>query len=153
MIASVSLAIGAVAASSMNAVELPSAVYCLTHGNIRLLPHVPGAKYAVTYAHANTTVPGEHNLLLFVKRERHRHDAFVIVVSGRVFDVQNNATLKTGRDGVSYVNDPLGGIWTHDFIAANFAKALKQGPLIVSVDRLPTPSPICRQFGTRASTR
>ena len=133
--------------------EVRSALYCLTRGTTQLLPHMLAEKYVVTYVYDRSPPSGGRVLLLFVKSEHQAYDAFVIAVSGPVFDLQNNAELSNGRDGVNFVSDPLGGIWTHDYIAANFTKALKKRPQIVSVDPSFKPSPICRKFGSRSESR
>lgn len=127
--------------------DVRSALYCLTHGSNPLLSRARGDRYAVIYSRDIVTFPGEHDLLVFVKVKGGSYDGFVVVVAGRLFDVVNNATMRAGRAGVIYVNDPLGGVWTHDYIAAHFLRALKRRPVMIASDRPPLPRPTCRQLG------
>ena len=132
--------------ASSTARDLPSALYCLTHGAHPMLLSSRSGSYAVNYSRDHKAFGGEHRLLVFVRRKARTYDGFDITVAGRSYHIGNNAVLRAGRSGVSYVEDPLGGVWTHDWIASHFARALKRRPVVVAGDKQPVPRPICSQL-------
>jgi hypothetical protein len=94
----------------------------------------PGEKvlYLVNYA-----TPARSNGLVFA--------IFLTEHEGRqVFNIQNNASFvlsKDDRDGVSFVNPPLGGTWTQEHLASAITEIEKQPRFTIPVkDILSDPS-------------
>ena len=136
---------GASLNATSDAHDVRSALYCLTQGPDPLVAHTRDRRYTVIASHDDVAFAHERHVIVFIAQTGARYEAFDVAVARHRYSIRNNAALRAGPDGIRYLNDPLGGIWMHDFIAANFAVALKRRPIIVDVDRALSPRPSCRR--------
>ena len=132
--------------------EVRNGLYCLTHGPFRHLSDVDETAIPLVFSKDSRSKPGERHLFLFVKRARGAYDMFDVVINPHDYEIANNATLKArhGADygGVDFVEESLGGIWTHGFIAENFLRALKTRPVVLSSKLPRNQRPWCSSFAT-----
>ena len=126
--------------------DVRDAVFCLTHGRDAMLSGHLGRTIRVYASRDDRAFEGERRLLLFVLRKDGRYDAFDFAVSGRVYDVRNNATMRLRHGGVSYSGELLGGLWAHAYVERNFRRALRRPPLLVAVGPPPAVRPVCRRY-------
>jgi hypothetical protein len=127
--------------------DVRSGIYCLTHGPNPLLAV---SKQRVVEAYVlvvDASYPTVPRLLIFVRRSSILFDGFVIEIVSqrqRAYRIVNSATISKTRHGVAFASDPLGGVWTHDFILRGFAEATRGNAVPVSIAM--TAKPNCSSF-------
>ena len=137
--------------------DVRRALYCVAHDPIGFSPAAWRKPVALRYSRDFRTKPGEPNIFLFVKRARGAYDMFDVVINRQDYEIANNATLKARRradyGGDDFVEESLGGIWTHGFIAENFLRALRHRPVLLSAQLPRGQRPLCRSIATPGGFR
>ncbi len=56
------------------------------------------------------------------------------------FNIQNNATFKRSKDGIDFVNPPLGGIWTQEHLVMAIRQAEREPTFEMPISNMGVPS-------------
>ncbi len=104
--------------------------------------------------------PGEKVLYLVNYAAHSRSNGFVFAIfltqrdDRQVFNIQNNASFVLSRDdidGITFVNPPLGGIWTQEHLISAIKRIEKQRRFTIPVKDLlaATPLTVCESYTDR----
>ena len=121
------------------------ATQCLVAKRI-LIPPKRGS-LDLGYTIDTKSYPGEKVLYLVEYTKEHSEGfVFTVFLSSKHgqegFNIQNNAKFRTSRDGfegVDFVQDPLGGIWTQEHIVSAIKQIAKQPTVTVATKDLSVP--------------
>ena len=109
------------------------------------------SKLSLGYLITTKDWPGEEVVYVVAYTGPSRSEGYVFTIfvtkqgSHQVFDIQNNAKFvrtKKVTDGVDFVEDPLGGIWTQEHLVAAIKRIEEQPRFEIPVNELSrVPSP------------
>lgn len=116
------------------------AAQCLTAK--QHLPPTKATSLNLGYLIDEKSYPGEKVLYLvdYSGPSRSRGYVFAIFLtqqgSSEIFDIQNNARFVTKKEGIDFVEPPLGGTWTQEHLTAAIEQIEQQPSLTVQVKDL-----------------
>ena len=113
------------------------------------LPRAASGKPAFGYLLDDKSYPGKTTIYIVDYRSSSRTSGSVFTVfltkrnGSQFFNVQNNADFtltKSGNDGVSFTNPPLGGIWTSEHLSSAIRQIRKQPTSMIPAKDLLVPN-------------
>lgn len=122
---------------------LVRAAHCLVVKGF--LPHSKARKLTLGYLLDEHSYPGEKVIYVvaFKAPARSNGSVFAVFLTTKdghdTFNIQNNATFVLSNkepNGVSFVNSPLGGVWTQNHLASAIREIEKQSRFMIPVNSL-----------------
>ncbi len=124
------------------------AAQCLTAK--QHLPPTKATSLNLGYLVDEKSYPGEKVLYLVDYSDPGRSRGYVFAIfltqqgSSEIFNIQNNARFVAKKDGIDFVEPPLGGTWTQEHLTSAIKQIERQPSFTVPVKDLLPPSSLIR---------
>jgi hypothetical protein len=112
-----------------SALDVQNSLFCLTRGKNPVLSFAKSSRYQVHSLVDATSYSGQTHVLIIFRRSPNLFDIFDIAVSGEPkqrYRLVNNATVEITPRGAEFQTEPLGGVWTQNFIRRSFSVAMRK---------------------------
>jgi hypothetical protein len=132
-----------------SAFDVQNSLFCLTRGKNPVLNLAKSGRYQVHSLVDATSYSGQTHVLIIFRRLSNLFDIFDIAVSSepkRRYRLVNNASIETTSRGAEFQTEPLGGLWTQNFIRRSFSIAMKRRSRTYSAGIQSGGKGICQSF-------
>lgn len=144
----------ALSAQSEAPLQLSNAAHCLMEKDFL---EKPIETQRVSYFLDESSYPGKKVLYVATYKTEDRSKGYVFTVflssdgDQQVFNIQNNARFKlTKRNGVDFVDPPLGGTWTQEHLSSAIEKMQEKPTFLITTKTLRSDSTIkCESYTDR----